>query len=234
LVAQVEAHLARNPEDGRGWEVLAPVYLRLGRFDDAVKARRAAARLLGATADREAELGEALVAAANGIVTAEAKDAFERAVALDKESVKARFFLGLASEQDGRPNEAANIWRDILAKSPPGASWREFIQQALARVEPRAAAMPAGPSAADIAAAEQLSPEQRLEMARGMVQRLAERLTRDGNDVDGWLQLVRAYTVLGERDNARAAAGDARRALGADPAKIRRLDELTRVLGLDG
>src|SRR5215470_8108232 len=65
LVAQVEAHLARNPEDGRGWEVLAPVYMRLGRFEEAVKARRSALRLLGPSAVREADLGEALVAEAN-------------------------------------------------------------------------------------------------------------------------------------------------------------------------
>src|SRR5436305_3440770 len=63
LVAQVEDHLAKNPDDGRGWEVVAPVYMRLGRFDDAVKARRNALRLNGASAIREADLGESLMAA---------------------------------------------------------------------------------------------------------------------------------------------------------------------------
>ena len=72
LIAQAEAHLERQPNDGRGWEVLAPVYLRLGRFDDAVKARRNALRLNGETVERQADLGEALVAATNGIVTADA------------------------------------------------------------------------------------------------------------------------------------------------------------------
>src|SRR5215831_6271056 len=80
LVAQVEAHLERNPGDGRGWEVIAPIYLRLGRFDEAVKARRKVLSLNGASAERESALGEALVFAANGLVTAEAKAAFERAV----------------------------------------------------------------------------------------------------------------------------------------------------------
>ena len=72
LVAQVEAHLEKNPEDGRGWEVIAPVYMRLGRLDDAVKARRNALRINGATtpSDLEADLGETLIAAANGVVTA--------------------------------------------------------------------------------------------------------------------------------------------------------------------
>jgi cytochrome c-type biogenesis protein CcmH len=67
-----------------------------------------------------------------------------------------------------------------------------------------------------------------------MVERLAERLTRDGSDVEGWLRLVRSYMVLGERDKARAAAGNARRALAADPGKLQRLDDLVKGLGLEG
>jgi cytochrome c-type biogenesis protein CcmH len=235
LVAQVESHLAGNPDDGRGWEVLAPVYLRMGRFDDSVKARRAAVRLLGSTGDREADLGEAIVAAANGVVTAEAKDAFQRGLSLDQDNVKARFFLGLSAEQDGQPTEAASIWREILAQSAPGAPWVEFVRQALTRVEGQGAkVVPPGPTADDLMAAEQMSPQQRLEMARGMVQRLADRLKRDGSDVEDWLRLVRAYAVLGDLDRARGAAAEARRSLGADADKVRRVDELVRALGLEG
>jgi cytochrome c-type biogenesis protein CcmH len=71
-------------------------------------------------------------------------------------------------------------------------------------------------------------------MVQGMVQRLAERLKSDGSDVDGWVRLVRAYLVLGERDKAQAAAGEARRALGQDSDKLRRLDEVVKGLGLEG
>lgn len=241
LVGQVEAHLARNPEDGRGWEVLGPVYMRMGRFDEAVKARRNALRLLGPSAAREADLGEALVAEANGIVTEDAKASFERARALDGSDVRARFFIGVAAEQDGRRDEAAAIWRDLIAKAPAGAPWIDYVQHSLARLEGRAGPEPseAGPSQAgpapseqDMAAAAELTPEQRSEMVRGMVARLAERLKRDGSDVEGWLRLVRAYSVLGERENARAAAFDARQALAADPDKVRRLEELVNTLAL--
>ncbi len=71
-------------------------------------------------------------------------------------------------------------------------------------------------------------------MIAGMVEGLASRLKNDGNDVEGWLRLVRAYPVLGEREKARAAVSDARRALQADAEKIRRLDELVKNLGLEG
>ena len=66
LIAQVEGHLARNPNDGRGWEVMAPIYLRLGRVEDAVKARRNALAFSGETSERQSGLGEALAAASDG------------------------------------------------------------------------------------------------------------------------------------------------------------------------
>ena len=230
LIAQVETHLERNPEDGRGWEVIAPVYLRLGRFDDAVKARRNVLRLNGETAERRAALGETLVYAANGIVTAEAKAAFERAVALDQGDVKARYFLGLAAEQDGDRAQAAAIWRaHARGRAPRCAVGRVRAPRARPRRrQGRARATRRSPPPPISA------PEQRDVMIRGMVERLAERLHRDGSDVEGWLRLVRSYVVLGERDKARAAVADARRALASAPDKLRRLDELVKGLGLEG
>lgn len=237
LVAQVEEHLAKNPEDGRGWEVVAPVYMRLGRFDDAVKARRNALRLNGPSAVREADLGEALMAEANGVVTGDAKAAFQRALAHDAKNPKARFFLGVAAHQDGQSSKATEIWRDMLKDARPDSPWIGMVREALASVEgssEQASASPApGPSAEDVAAAEQMKPEDRNAMVRGMVDRLAERLKRDGSDLEGWLRLVRAYTVLGERERALSALADARRALGHDTDMLRRLDELVKELRLE-
>src|SRR6516165_3525357 len=235
LIAQVEAHLERRPDDGRGWEVIAPVYMRLGRFDDAVKARSNALRLNGETADREAALGEALVFAANGVVTADAKVAFERAVALDADHVQARYFLGVAAEQDGDQARAAAIWSALLANAPPDARWAQFIRRALDRISPSPAgtgegqiagsARPVGPSEEQIAATSQLDTGQRNTMIRGMVDRLAERLARSGSDPEGWLRLVRSYTVLGEHEKARAAQSKARAALAGDPAQLRQFED---------
>jgi cytochrome c-type biogenesis protein CcmH len=229
----VEAHLARNPGDGAGWEVVAPVYMRLGRFDDAVVARKKALVLNGETATREADLGEAETAAANGVVTAEAKAAFERAVADDAHEVKARYFLGLAAEQDGRNEEAAAAWRALLAEAPAGAPWIEFVREALARLAGTPVAE-TGPSANDVVAASSMSDEQRRDMVQGMVARLADRLHNNGADVEGWLRLVRAYVVLGDRDKARDAAADAKRALGDSSEDIKRIDDLIKGLGLEG
>jgi cytochrome c-type biogenesis protein CcmH len=229
MIAQVESHLARNPNDGRGWEVIAPVYLRLGRVDDAIKARRKALTLSGETSERQAGLGEALVAASDGKITPEARKAFARAVELDGGNIKARYFLGVAAEQDGQPAGAVAIWRAMLAGAPADAPWAEFIRQEIARV-----AGGPGPSPDDVAAASQLAPEQQIAMVQTMVTRLAERLQRDGSDIEGWLRLVRSYMVLGDRDKAVAAVGDARRALASEPEKLRKIEELVTGLGLEG
>ncbi len=230
LVAQVEAHLEKNPSDGRGWTVLAPVLGRLGRYDDAARAWRNAIAHAGDNAERRADLGEVLVGAAGGIVTGEAKAEFERAVAMNADEVKASYFLGLAAEQDGRTADAASIWKAMLAKGPADAPWRPVVQSALARV---GGVVPALSDDA-MAAAKEMTDTDRNAMVRGMVDRLAERLKQNGEDVEGWLRLVRAYLVMGERDKAASARADARQAVANDAERLRQLNEGLRNMGLDG
>ncbi|HEY4141508.1 MAG TPA: c-type cytochrome biogenesis protein CcmI [Pseudolabrys sp.] len=237
LVAQVEQRAAANPDDGRAWEVLAPVYMRLGRFEDSARSWRNAIRLNGVTASRETDYGEALVAAANGMITVEAKAAFDRALALDKEDVKTRFYLGLAADQDGKRAEAEKIWRDLLTNAPPDAPWLPLVRQQLARIAPGdspPSAPAPGPSTGEVEAAGKMSADEQKQMIGGMVARLADRLKQDGSDVDGWLRLVRAYAVLNQRDKAQAALADAKRSLAAEPDKLKRLDDLSKELGLPG
>jgi cytochrome c-type biogenesis protein CcmH len=231
LVAQLESDLERNPNDGKRWEEIGRLYIQIERFNDAVGAWRNALRILGESAERQSDLGESVMAAANGIVTVDAQAAFERAVALDPNMMSARFFLGVAAEQDGRREEAAKIWRNMIAAAPAGAPWLELVRGALARVEGEIAKAAAGPSPEDMEATAKLTPGQQTDMIRSMVNRLAGRLKENSSDLDGWLKLVRAYTMLGERDKANAAVSDARRALAHDPDKLRRIDELVKGLG---
>jgi cytochrome c-type biogenesis protein CcmH len=235
LVSQAEAHLERDPDDACGYEVLAPGYLRLARFDDAVNARRKLLALSGENAERQSDLGEALTAAANGIVTVDAKTAFDRALVLDPKELKATFFIGLAAKQDGDRAKAATIWRDMLEGAPRDTPWLPKVREALARVRgaPTITATP-GPSAEDVAAAGNMSEKDRSEMIRGMVAQLADRLMENGNNIEGWQRLLRAYMVLGERDKVHAAAADAKRALAKDPDKLRRIEHMINSLGLEG
>ncbi len=232
LIARIEQHLEANPNDGRGWEVIAPVYLRLERYDDAVKARRNALNLLGATAQREFDLGAALAMAAGGVVTVDSKAAFEQAVAIEPGNAQAMFFLGVAAEQDGNEAEATRIWRDLVAKAPPDAPWLPIVRDRLARVAGPDNERPPGPTPDDVAAAQGMAPEARGQFIRTMVERLASRLHENGSDVDGWLRLLRAYMVMGDRDKARLAVSEAREALASEPEKLKLLDAGLKDLGV--
>ena len=233
LIAKVEAHLAESPEDGRGWDVIAPVYLRLGRADDAANAYRNAIRILGSNAARQSGLGEAILTAEGGVVTEEARSAFEAAHALDPKAPGPRYFIALAAEQEGRHEEAVAELRALLAEAPSDAPWRGALEQALASADPSVepSAGPLGPTSTDVAAAANMSDNDKNAMIGGMVARLAARLKEEPNDVEGWLQLIRSYVVLGKGD---AAAEAARAALaGVQDAGARgRVEALIADLGV--
>lgn len=212
-VAEVETYLESNPRNGRGWELLAPVYLRLGRFDDAVRARRNALEIFGPDAARLGDLGEAIVMASNGVVTAEAKDLFERANAADPEDVMAQYYRGLSAKQDGRRDEAEKRWRTLLSSAPAGAEWLPLVKNALARIDEKSPSVVVAP------------PEHNGGAIEAMVERLAERLKKDGTDVAGWIQLVRSYRVLGKAEKVKATIADAHTALANDQGALQRLDQ---------
>lgn len=231
MIAKVETHIRDNPNDGRSYEVLAPVYMRLGRFDAAIGAWRKAIDLLGDAALRESGLGEALVGQAQGDVTPEARKIFDRALALDAGSVPARYYLALAAMQDGRRGEARKLWTEMLAGAPQDAPWTAPVRRALAELEsqqtqpetPTTAIAP-GPGAGDVAAAAKMGEGERNAFVRSMVARLADRLKQNGDDPEGWARLVRAYGVLGEKGRADEAVEEARKALGSDAAKFARFE----------
>ncbi|SER04911.1 cytochrome c-type biogenesis protein CcmH [Faunimonas pinastri] len=249
LVARVEQHLAQDPKDGHGWEILGPVYVRMGRLPDAEHAYRTAIDVLGSSADRQANLGEVLVAEQGAVVTADAKAAFDAALQADPKAPKARFYLGLADQQHGDKVAAADRWNKLLADTPADAPWRPFVETSLAQLEGKApatgippmgsasgAAPPAaegqpGPSQADVAAASSMSGEDRQAMINGMVGRLADRLHAQPDDVEGWLRLVRAYSVLGRQDDAAQAVRTAMTSLRAEDAR-QKIVALASDLGL--
>jgi cytochrome c-type biogenesis protein CcmH len=220
-VAQIESHLAKNPQDGRGWEVIAPVYLRMGRIDDAVKAYEAAVRYLAPDADRFANYGEVLVMAKDGLVSGEAQGAFEQAVKLDATSPKARFYLARAAVQDGQIEKAKAAYAELLSTSPADAPWVGPVKQELA-------SLGAPQATTGSAAGPQIGPE----AIAGMVAGLASRLEAGGGTAEEWARLMRSYAVLGQRDKAMAAAQRAREALARDDAALRTIDTMALELKL--
>jgi cytochrome c-type biogenesis protein CcmH len=155
--------------------------------------------------------------------------------------VEPRFWLAMGKEQDGRLADALADYTAILNEAPPDAPYRApldaRIKDVSARMGGNAPKQPAGDQAgsgaADIEAAAKLTPEQRGQMIAGMVEGLAQRLKSDGKDLPGWLRLVKAYSVLGHDDKARAALAEARRNFKGDTRALSDLSQLAATLGLD-
>jgi len=235
LVARAEAHLAADPSDGKGWDVLAPIYLRMQRFSDSATAYRNAIRLEGATAARQAGLGEALANVSGGIVSAEAQAAFETALKLDADNPKAGFYLAMAAAQDGRAEEAKAVWQRMVVSLPADSPWQRAAREALAGMEgrqPATAENGDGPSQQDMAAAETMSPQDRTAMIETMVAGLDEKLRRDPRDMEGWMRLIRSYVVLGKADQARGALKGGIAAFGVGSDEAGKISAFAASLGL--
>lgn len=243
LVARVEARLRAHPEEGEGWDAIAPVYMAGRRYADAADAYGQAIRLLGPSAQRLSGYGQALVLEKGGLVSEEARRALEQALASDETLVEPRILLAIAKEQDGDYEAAIEDWRGLMDREGADERWRAMVQTRIADAEAHLSGTPppasdatppgvSGPSAADVAAAQTMSPAERQTMVEGMVQKLATRLDAQGDDLAGWLRLVRAYTVLGRDDEAREALARAKSQFAGNTQAIEQLDALAAELGL--
>ncbi len=235
IIKQLEARMAKSPGDPEGWRMLGWSYFQAQRFADAATAYGRALKLDPRGPGYASAYGEALVNAANGVVTPVAAQAFTDAHALDAADARARYFLALARDQAGDHKGAIDDWVRLLNEAPPGAPWapelRRFVETAandakidltgrLAAAPPviAGAANARGPSTGDVAAVSALAPAQQQAFIRGMVDNLAAKLKANPKDADGWIRLIRAYTVLGDKPAAQHALTDGTTALADQPA----------------
>ncbi len=245
-VARIEQHLRDHPDDGRGWEVVAPYFLRTGRGEDAIHAYAEALRLLGATAERYASLGEARMIVADGKATPEAIRDFEAATARDPGNLTASYYLAVAAAQAGDKEKAIAMFERLAASAPQDAPWIGVVKSRLADLRGDGAAAPtttsragppdsrSGPDSEQGRAIASMPAQERAGMIRNMVERLATRLQANGDDVEGWLRLIRAYSVLAEPDKLKKAIDDAHKALAAKQDDRARIDALAKELGVGG
>lgn len=241
LIARAEQHLADNPEDGRGWDVLGPIYLRTGRYAESAAAFKKAISILGPSPTRLASLGEALFSAAGGIVTEEASLAFQTARELDSTDPRPQFFLAVALAQAGKTTEARAAFSGMLETAPPDAPWIPAVESQLAALQQgggtaplsgAGSAAPGNPTAADIAAAQNMSPEDRKAMIASMIDGLEAKLADNPDNVAGWLRLVRSHVVTGNPDKAQAALDRALAVFAPSGPESQQLGALANELGL--
>ncbi|MDQ7248491.1 c-type cytochrome biogenesis protein CcmI [Dongia sedimenti] len=218
----LQAAVEKAPTDPAAWRDLGEGLMVARRPNDAANAF---ARALG-LGDRDPKLqsryGSALVLASQGRVEDKARAAFAAALAADPTDPIARFFTGLAKEQGGDPTGALTDWLALERDLPADVPWHADLTQNIDRVArglgkdpatlpgraPAANATPqagGAPSPSDLDAAAKMSDSERQAFIESMVGQLAERLKAAPDDLDGWLRLAKAYSVLGKHDEARAA-----------------------------
>ncbi len=229
LVARAEAHLKTNPADGNGWAVLAPIYLRSGRIDDAVTAYQKAVELLGPNAERESGLGEALVAKSSGKISQDAAEAFQRALKQSPGDARARFYLALRDAQKGNVEGAKAAWLRLKNDFPPESPWHVAAGEAVERL---ANGAPDGPTESDVDNAMSMTPDERKAMIEGMVASLDARLRAEPKNSEGWERLIRAYLVLNKPEEARDALLRGVEAFGVSSSEAGRLEAYAVSIGL--
>jgi cytochrome c-type biogenesis protein CcmH len=194
LIAMLARRMPDRPGDVDGWTLLGKGYLTLG---NAEQAEKALAQAVNAQKTEEGQAspqllssyGEAMTEAA-GQVTKEAETVFRQSLAEDPKDLAARYYLGLAQLNHGDKAGALDMWQGVLADAPADTPWRGQLVDQVAALKASTGGAAPNPQA--------------------MVQQLADRLQSSPNDLDGWLRLIRAYSVLGNKDKAAEALNKAR------------------------
>ncbi len=212
LAARAEklaGELETTPE-AKGYAALGDIYSLLRHYDRAIDAYQHAVAINDKDANIWSQLGKAIGLSQNGIVVPEARVAFVRALQVDRHESRARFYMGLAEVQNNNPRGAVAIWRDLEKDSAPDAPWLGMVQKQIRTIAKKndfdpALVTPQPPSLAAPDAATAIMGMNAADQntaIRTMVDRLAERLKNNPDDLDGWERLAKSYRVLGENDKA--------------------------------
>ena len=230
-IQALEAKVASSPSDAQSWIDLARAYANVDRAKDAADSFAKAMALGRNQPDVLRQYAHAAILAEQGRVTTDAQTALQRVLAADPTDPTARFFLALAKTQNQDVEGALTDWLELERALPQAAPLRtllaENIDKAARQLGKDPAKLPgrvagagggdAGPSAEDMAAAAQMSPEQRQAFIESMVERLAAKMKENPENVEGWIKLANAYRVLEKREESRVAWSEAARRA---PARI--------------
>ncbi|MCE8420241.1 c-type cytochrome biogenesis protein CcmI [Rhodovulum sulfidophilum] len=238
LVKKLREVVAQRGDDPQGLALLAHNEAALGNFRAAYEAQKRLIALKGgsATAADYATEADMMVLAASGYVSPEAEAALEQALNRNPQNGTALYYWGLMHIQTGRPDIAFRVWRELLSLSHAGDPWLPIVREQMPNLAwyagderyqlppmPAEAGAPGsatGPSAEDIAAAAEMTPEARDEMVRGMVARLSARMADQGGSPEDWARLIGALGVLGDSEQAGAIWAEARQTFAADPEAL--------------
>ena len=232
LIQRLIEALKEQPDNLEGWVLLARTLSRMERYEEAAETYKKATLLAPRATELYIGAGENYYFAADGNVTAAAEEAFEKAFALEPENPGARYYLALRDAEAGDNAGALQKWILLYEESPAEAPFMPVLEQ---RIEQTAELtgtdlgdlfsrknvpdIPKGPSDAEIAAAADMSSQERQNMIASMVEGLASRM-EEAPDYAGLMRLGQAYSTLQQHEKAANAYGRARMLKSEDSTAI--------------
>ena len=231
LIAQLREAVARNPDDPQGLALLATHEMRLGNPEAARDAQARLVALQGEQPDADdlIRLATLMTEAAGGMISAEAEQHLARALQIQPDNPQGRYLLGVLQIQTGRPDRAFPIWRRLLEEGPETAPWIASIRNNIGDLawlagvpdyQPPTPRTGPGPDADAIAAAGDMTDEERQQMVEGMVAQLETRLAEQGGSPEEWGRLISSLAVIGQQDRAALIWAEAQERFAASPEAL--------------
>ena len=216
MVDTLAARLKDNPNDSKGWAMLARSYKALGRFDEAQQAFEKAGDFVKTDPELLIDHADLLGVLAGNSLVGKPQQMIEEALRMNPLHPMSLMMAGVASYQGGNYQQAVTYWEKLLGllqpDSPDAQQVQANINDARAKGGLSAGASNALPPVPAGAAAG-MTPE----MINQMVDRLAARLKDNPDDLAGWARLARAYKVQNRLDEAIAAYAKTGKLLNTDP-----------------
>jgi cytochrome c-type biogenesis protein CcmH len=215
MVEVLAARLKANPDNPTGWAMLARSYKVMGRLEDAEQAFVKAGDLINSDADLLVEYADLLAVRANDNIEGKPLALVNKALALNPQHPMGLMISGIAAYRRADFKTAATQWETLLTVLEPDSPDAQQIEADIADARAKAG-MPAikakstkgatDPNAGklppvDANTAGPMTPEK----INQMVERLAEKLKANPNDLEGWARLARAYKVQGKLPEAEQA-----------------------------
>lgn len=219
MIDTLAAKLKANPDNPKGWAMLARSYKVMQRFDEAEQAFIKAGEFVNSEPDLLVDYADLLAMRANDI-EGKPLEMVNKALSINPKHPTALMISAIAAYRRGDFKMAISQWEKLLIELEPGSPDALQIQGEIADAREKAGLPAQSPASSQTGklppvpagAAQGMTPE----MINQMVERLATRLKANPDDVAGWASLARAYKVQGRLDEAIAAYGKTGKLLDTD------------------
>ena len=133
MVNNLAARLRQNPDDPKGWIMLARSYKVLGRFGEAAEAYSHAEKMVNTEAALLADYAEVLVQASRGVFEGKPEDLLRKALTIDPDEPQALFLAGAAAIERHDFKTAVQHWQRLLLQLQPGSEEALALGEAVER-----------------------------------------------------------------------------------------------------